>query len=155
MANSRNQLHQAVIQDHFRRPRNRGALDGEAVAGSAHNPFCGDTVKIWVKVEAGTIRDVAFDGRGCSISMAAASILTVAAKGRRACDMGGLRQAFVDGLAPDGATPMPAALGDMRALAGVSRFPSRIRCAVLPFEALEAALRGVAPEMTKAPPPGR
>lgn len=140
MANSRNQLHQALIQDHFRRPRNLGALDGEAVAGIAHNRSCGDTVKIWVKVEAGVVRDVAFDGRGCSISLAAASMLTVVAKNRVANDLGRLQRRFVEGLVLNSPKPMPAELGDMRALAGVSRFPSRVRCAVLPFEAIEAAL---------------
>lgn len=117
-----------------------GALDGGAATGSAHNPACGDTVKMWVKVEAGVVRDVTFDGRGCSISLAAASMLTVVAKNQAASDLGRLREMFVEGLAPDGPKPMPAELGDMRALAGVSRFPGRVRCAVLPFEALQAAL---------------
>lgn len=141
MAGSRSgELHQALIRDHFRRPRNRGALGDDAVSGKAHNPFCGDTICVWARVEDGVLDEVTFDGRGCSISLAAASMFTVVVHGLPASTVGELRQAFVDGLAPDGPT-LPKTLGDLRALSGVGRFPSRIRCAVLPFDALEAALR--------------
>ncbi|MYH53763.1 MAG: SUF system NifU family Fe-S cluster assembly protein [Gemmatimonadetes bacterium] len=140
-ANSGDELHQAVIRDHFRRPRNRGALDPPAASGHAHNPFCGDTVRIWALVDGGRIADVTFDGRGCSISQAAASMLTTLVKGKQVAAVEALRQAFADGLAPDGPA-LPKELGDLRSLAGVKRFPSRVRCAVLPFDALEEALRG-------------
>ena len=138
-ANSGDELHQAVIRDHFRRPRNRGPLDAPATSGHAHNPFCGDTVRIWARVEDGLIADASFDGRGCSISQAAASMLTALVKGKEVTAVDHLRNAFTDGLAPDG-PKLPRALGDLRALAGVKRFPSRVRCAVLPFDALEEAL---------------
>ena len=144
--NRSDELHQAVIRDHFRRPRNRGPLDPPATSGQAHNHFCGDTVRIWARVEDGQIAEVSFDGRGCSISQAAASMLTTLAKGSEVGAVGDLRRAFAQGLAPDGPA-MPKELGDLRALAGVKRFPSRVRCAVLPFDALEEAL---APD----PPPG-
>ncbi len=143
MAVSRSgELHQALIRDHFRRPRNRGILGGDAVCGRAHNPFCGDTVHMWARVEDGTLDEVTFDGRGCSISLAAASMLTVVVHGLPTSSVGELRQAFVDGLAPEGPA-LPKALGDLRALSGVGRFPSRVRCAVLPFDALEDALRNL------------
>jgi len=135
------EIHQAVIRDHFRRPRNRGSLDPPATSGHAHNPFCGDTVRVWVRVEDGRIAEVSFDGRGCSISLAAASMLTVLVKGMQVDAVDGLRRAFADGLTADG-PPLPRRLGDLRALAGVRRFPSRVRCAVLPFDALEEALEG-------------
>lgn len=135
------ELQQAVIRDHFRRPRNRGALDPPAASGHAHNPFCGDTVRMWARVENGRIVEVTFDGRGCAISQAGASMLTTLVGGREVAEVADLRKTFAEGLAPDGPT-LPRALGDLRALAGVRRFPSRVRCAVLPFEALEAALSG-------------
>ena len=135
------EIHQAVIRDHFRRPRNRGSLDPPAASGHAHNPFCGDTVRVWARVEEGRIAEVSFDGRGCSISLAAASMLTTLVKGVEVNAVAGLRRAFADGLTAGG-PELPRRLGDLRALAGVRRFPSRVRCAVLPFDALEEALEG-------------
>ncbi|MCY3546524.1 MAG: SUF system NifU family Fe-S cluster assembly protein [Gemmatimonadetes bacterium] len=140
-ASGTDELHQALIRDHFRRPRNRGALEAPAMSGRAHNRFCGDTVIMWARLEDGLIAEVTFDGRGCAISLAAASMLTSVARGRSAAEIADLRQTFVDGLAPDGPA-LPKEVGDLRALAGVRRFPSRVRCALLPFEALEEALRG-------------
>lgn len=133
------ELHQALIRDHFRRPRNRGALEEPSISGRAHNRFCGDTVVIWARVEDNHLAEVTFDGRGCAISQAAASMLTAVATGKDPDEIARLRQTFVDGLTPE-APPLPKELGDLRALAGVKRFPSRIRCAVLPFDALEDAL---------------
>ena len=147
-ANSGAELQQAVIRDHFRRPRNRGPLDPPAASGHAHNPFCGDTVRVWARVEDGRIADVSFDGRGCTISQAAASMLTALVKGRRVEAVDGLRHEFADGLTPDGPA-LPKELGDLRALAGVKRFPSRVRCAVLPFDALEEALAQAPVQTTK------
>lgn len=132
-------IHQEVIRDHFRRPRNRGPLNAPATSGHAHNPFCGDTVRVWVRVEDGHIAEASFDGRGCSISQAAASMLTALVTGKEVGAVGDLRHAFAEGLAPDG-PEFSKKLGDLRALAGVRRFPSRVRCAVLPFDALEEAL---------------
>lgn len=141
-AKSGDELHQAVIRDHFRRPRNRGALEAPATSGHAHNPFCGDTVRIWARVDGDRIAEVTFDGRGCSLSLAAASMLTTLARGKRIETVAALRTAFTDGLAPEGPA-LPAELGDLRALAGVKRFPSRVRCAVMAFDALEEALAAV------------
>ena len=132
-------LYQALIRDHFRRPRNRGPLEEPAVCGRAHNPFCGDTVQMWALVEGGRLVRIAFDGRGCAISQAAASMLTTVASGLDAAAVRSLRETFVSALTPGG-PPLPGKLGDLRALAGVKRFPNRVRCATLPFEALESAL---------------
>ncbi len=138
--NGSDELHQALIRDHFRRPRNRGPLADPASSGRAHNRFCGDTVRIWVRIVDGRLTEVTFDGRGCAISQAAASMLTAVAKGKEAAAIPALRHTFVQGLEPDAPAP-PQELGDLRALVGVGRFPSRIRCAVLPFDALEEAVR--------------
>ncbi len=96
---------------------------------------------MWARVEDGRIVEATFDGRGCAISQAAASILTTLVGGREVAEVAGFRKTFAEGLAPDGPR-LPSALGDLRALAGVKRFPSRVRCAVLPFDALEDALSG-------------
>ena len=138
-ASGRDELHQTIVRDHFRRPRNRGEMAAATGTGRAHNRFCGDTVVMWARVEADRLTEVAFDGRGCAISLAAASMLTVVAKGLPAEDVPRIRQTFVDGLTPEGEA-LPKELGDLRALVGVRRFPSRVRCAVLPFEALEEAV---------------
>lgn len=140
-ASGSDELHQALIRDHFRRPRNRGALEKPASSGRAHNRFCGDTVLIWTRVEDGRLAEVTFDGRGCAISQAAASMLTTIARGRDVDSIARLRQTFAEGLTPDAAA-LPGDLGDLRAMTGVRRFPTRIRCALLPFDALEDALAG-------------
>lgn len=140
MASGNDELHQALISDHFRRPRNRGPLEGASGTGRAHNRFCGDTVQIWVRIDDDRLAEVTFDGRGCAISQAAASMLTGVARGAKVDAVRELRQAFIDGLDPD-APALPGEFGDLRALVGVGRFPTRIRCAVLPFDALEEAIR--------------
>ena len=138
------ELHQALIRDHFRRPRNRGTLGEDAHQGCAHNRFCGDTVIIRLRLDDdGRIAEIGFDGRGCAISQAAASMLTVLAMGKTIEEVTFLRERFVEGLnaGAKSTDPLPGELGDLRALAGVRRFPSRIRCAVLPFDALQDAQR--------------
>lgn len=132
-------VRQAAISDHFRRPRNRGALGGEAVTGRADNPACGDVVRVWASVSNGEIVQATFDGRGCLLSQAAASMVTVLVRGKTLEAVEGLRSAFAEALQPDG-EGLPAEFGDMRALEGVRRFPSRARCAVLAFDALAGAL---------------
>lgn len=97
-------------------------------------------MRIWARIVDGRLTEVTFDGRGCAISQAAASMLTAVARGRDAEEIVALRRKFVEGLDPEAPAP-PRELGDLRALVGVGRFPSRIRCAVLPFEALEEAVR--------------
>lgn len=142
-----------MIRDHFLHPRNRGALDGPAATGHAHNAHCGDTVRMSVRVEDGVLAKVAFDGRGCTISQAASSMLTKVVAGRSVDSVPGLRSAFAEALASQNAE-VPEALGDLCALVGVRRFPSRVRCAVLPFEALAAALREEAASPPSRPRPG-
>lgn len=138
-AGVRREVHQALISDHFRRPRNRGALDGEAAVGRADNPACGDIVRVWASVSDGEIVRATFDGSGCLLSQAAASMVTALVRGKTLDAVERLRSALAEGLKPD-AEGLPAELGDLRALEGVRRFPSRVRCAVLAFDALAEAL---------------
>ena len=138
-AETRRDVHQALISDHFRRPRNRGALNEAAVMGRADNPACGDIVRVWAGVSDGKIVRATFDGSGCLLSQAAASMVTVLVRGKTLDAVARLRSAFAEGLQPD-AEALPAEFGDLRALEGVRRFPNRARCAVLAFDALAEAL---------------
>ncbi len=135
-------LYQAVIVLHDRAPRNRGALAAPTHAATVDNPLCGDVVTVQLQVDGGVIRDVAFDGHGCALSRAAASIMTtrlrdadVTAARALAAVFARFVRADVDADTDDGAT-----LGDLAAFAGVRRFRSRQACATLPFRALVAAL---------------
>ena len=137
-------LYQAVIVDHDRAPRHHGPLAGATHHATADNPLCGDTVTLHLHLEDGVIRGLSFEGRGCSLSRAAASILTTMLAGRDLASARALSaefEAFVHA-APD--APLDpaaaAALGELAAFAGVRRFRSRRACATLPLRALAAAL---------------
>lgn len=133
------ELYQAVIVDHDRAPRRHGPLAGATHAATADNPLCGDVVTLHLRIEAGVIRDVSFEGRGCALSRAAASIFATMLAGRELADARALAAAFEAFVhaAPD-ATADPA-LGELAAFAGVRRFRSRRACATLPLRALAAA----------------
>lgn len=139
------ELYQATIVDHDRAPRNAGALADPTHQATIDNPLCGDTVTLHARVEGGVIRDIAFDGRGCALSRAAASIMTTRVRGRTtdaARELAAAFERFVQA-APDAAAPEPndrEALGELHAFAGVRRFRSRRVCALLGFRALLRAL---------------
>jgi nitrogen fixation NifU-like protein len=134
-------LYREVILDHYKRPRNRGRLDGEGTAAvDLQNPTCGDEIHLSVAMRDGRITDVRFDGRGCSISMASASMMTEACKGKTVDEAVAIDHDFKRML-----TGQPAAedrLGDLVALSGVAQFPVRIKCATLAWNALVRALGG-------------
>ncbi len=146
-------LYQAVIVDHDRAPRRHGPLAGATHRATADNPLCGDLVTLHLHIEDGLILDASFEGRGCSLSRAAASILTTMLAGRDLASARALSAAFDAFVhaAPDAPTPASAsaaaagsaesaALGDLTAFAGVRRFRSRRACATLPLRALAAAV---------------
>jgi len=143
------ELYQATIVEHDRAPRNAGALADPTHQATIDNPLCGDTVTLHARVEGGVIRDIAFDGRGCALSRAAASIMTTMVRGRTtdaSRDLAAAFERFVQA-APE-AVPEAAVdesndsevLGELRAFAGVRRFRSRRVCALLGFRALLRAL---------------
>jgi nitrogen fixation NifU-like protein len=139
------ELYQATIVDHDRAPRNAGALADPTHQATIDNPLCGDTVTLHARVEGGVIRDIAFEGRGCALSRAAASIMTTMVRGRTTDASRQLAAAFERFVqaAPDTAVPEPndsEELGELRAFAGVRRFRSRRVCALLGFRALLRAL---------------
>jgi len=137
------ELYQQVILDHNQSPRNRRALDGAARHAEGYNPLCGDQVTIHVKLEADRIADVAFEGHGCAISTASASMMTEALKGKTLDEARAMFQAFhtiLTAEAEKDAGPAPDRLGKLAVFAGVCEFPMRVKCATLPWHTLLAAL---------------
>jgi nitrogen fixation NifU-like protein len=135
-------LYQGIVLEHHARPRNFGPLAACTHEARAHNPLCGDTVTLRLRLDAAAIVAAGFEGDGCALCRASASLLTLAVTGRTAADALALA-AELDAFVSPGPEPTPEAtdrLGDLRALGGVREVPSRRRCATLPWEALRAAL---------------
>ena len=135
-------LYQRVVVEHGRHPRNQGALAGATHGARGDNPFCGDRVTVSLILEGDRIAEARFEGAGCAISTASASMMTVALRGRTRAETEALFrdfEALLAGTAP--ATPA-GDLGDLAAFAGVRRFPVRAKCARLPWQTLMAALAG-------------
>ena len=137
-------LYQERILDHYRRPRNRGELPDADARVEHRNPLCGDEVDLSVAMDGERIRALRATARGCSLSVAATSMLTERAPGCTAADMGALRARLGRLMSGDRDAAADETLGDLRAFAGVARVPARRRCVELPFEALERALALVA-----------
>jgi len=133
-------LYQEMILDHYRRPRNKGTLDKADATVEMRNPMCGDEIALQVVFDEDGVSDLRFSGRGCSISQASASMMTQLVKGKGREEIDAIRKQFRDlmlGNAPDADDPR---LGSLRALSGVARFPARVKCALLAWNALESAL---------------
>ena len=138
-------LYQELILDHYRRPRNKGELEGATKSVTMKNPLCGDEVDLHVLLDGDKVSDVKFSGRGCSISQASASMMTQLVKGKSAAEIEQLRDTFRDmvmGTTDANDQSVEKSLGSLRALSGVSRFPARVKCALLAWNALETALAG-------------
>jgi len=138
-------LYQATILDHDRAPRNRGPLPAATHEATIDNPLCGDVVTVRAQIADGAVTAIAFEGRGCALSQAAASIMTTMVRGSgpdAARRLAAMFEQFVQ-TAPDATAPEE--LGELRAFAGVRRFRSRRQCALLPFRALIQALDRAAP----------
>lgn len=133
-------LYQELILDHYRRPRNKGTLPSPTASASLRNPLCGDEVDVHVQVHDGRVADVKFAGRGCSISQASASMMTELVKGRTADEVRALGERFAEMIRGDESAAKDQALGQARALAGVARFPTRVRCALIAWEAMARAV---------------
>ena len=133
-------LYQELILDHYRRPRNRGVLERPTASVSYRNPLCGDEIELTLEVREERVVDARFTARGCSLSLAAASMLTELAKGKTPLELAATHRVFATMLAGDATAAADPGLGDLHAFRGLSRVPGRVRCALLPFEALEHAL---------------
>ena len=132
-------LYQEVILDHNRRPRNFGALPSANHQAEGYNPLCGDKVTVFLDLEDGCIRDLAFQGSGCAISTASASLMTEALKGRTAEEARALFHDF-HGLVTTGEGEGLEELGKLAVFSGVREFPMRVKCATLAWHTLLAAL---------------
>jgi nitrogen fixation NifU-like protein len=130
-------LFQEVILDHYRRPRNKGAPDESTHSIVMNNPLCGDVIELFLGVSGDRIEEVRFEGRGCSISQASASMMTERLKGTKLGDARALSAKFTRLLHGEAGLERDEELGDLRALTGVSRFPVRIKCALLGFNCLQ------------------
>ncbi len=136
-------LYQDLILRHHRRPKHRGALDAPTVEVRVANPTCGDTVSLALRVAAGVITEARFDGEGCAISQASASMMTTGLQGRSLAEAEALATRFGALMAAEPGAAHDPLLGDLRALASVAGFPIRVRCALLAFDALRLALAKV------------
>lgn len=129
-------LYREIILDHYRSPRHKGRVEDPDISARGYNPLCGDDIEITVRLNDGRIDAVAFDGHGCSISQASASMLTEAVMGKplaEALELAvGVRAMFTGEAEID-----PESLGDLEALQGVKRYPVRIKCATLAWNALQ------------------
>jgi nitrogen fixation NifU-like protein len=132
-------LYQEVIFDHYRAPRNRRSLADASHKAEGYNPLCGDRITVYLKIAAGVIEDATFEGTGCAISTATASLMTDALKGRKASDVATLFADFRRMVTSAEASPNPQ-LGKLEVLAGVREFPTRVKCATLAWHTLCAAL---------------
>jgi nitrogen fixation protein NifU and related proteins len=138
-------LYQEVILDHSRRPRNFGPAESATGSARGDNPLCGDKVTVYVQVEGGTVRDVRFEGKGCAISTASASLMTESVRGKTVAEAEALFHRFHGVVtAPPDAQIDVDALGKLAALAGVREYPMRVKCASLAWHTLKAALHGKA-----------
>lgn len=148
------ELYQDIILDHGRHPRNFRALEHPTHLARGHNPLCGDRVTIYLVLDGERIADVSFDGRGCAISTAAASLMTEVLKGKTVAEARALFAKFHAEVTGGMPVEVPEALAEdserLEPLTGVKAYPVRVKCATLPWHAFEAALKGgPAAEMVK------
>jgi len=140
MGNNLDQLYRQVIMDHYKKPRNRGEIQDGALTVNMNNPTCGDRIQLHMIVKDGKIEDAKFDGEGCSISIASASMMTEAIIGLeadKALELSGLFSKMMLGEEFDEGD---FDLGDIEALQGVTKFPARIKCATLAWKAMEKGI---------------
>ena len=132
-------LYRRVIMDHYKTPRNSGAYEDGAVVVEMNNPTCGDRISLQMKVKDGIIEGAKFKGEGCSISLASASMMTDAVKGKKVEEALKIAQDFsalMKGEDPE------FEYEDIQALSGVTKFPARIKCATLPWNAMKKGIEG-------------
>lgn len=143
--NDLRELYQETILDHYRQPRNLGRLADANRTAEGYNPLCGDKVTLYLKVEDGVIRDARFEGAGCAIATASASLMTESIKGKREDEALRLLESM-HGMLTSGSST--GAMGKLEVLAGVHEFPQRVKCATLAWHTMQAALGNVEPTVT-------
>ena len=136
-----NSLYQQLILDHYRKPRNKGELPEKTVEIHMANPVCGDEIRLQLQIEDDRIIEARHVGQGCSISQAAVSMMTKLLKEKSLSEAESLAERFTAMMHGDEDMAKDRAMGDLRALQGVSKFPVRIKCALLAFDALQEAIK--------------
>ena len=137
------ELYQELIVDHSKRPRNFGKLEGANRQASGYNPLCGDKITVYVKVEDNVVREIRFEGIGCAISTASASLMAEKSKGKTLEEAEALFDLFHKMVTVETVEGSAAAeLGKLSVFSGVKEFPVRVKCATLPWHTLRSALRG-------------
>ena len=142
------ELYQELILDHSRRPRNFGELPDASVKVHGDNPSCGDEIHLAIKFDGeGGLEQIKFTGHGCAISQASASLMTMKLKGKKRAEVEQMFRGFHD-LVTSGKNEASKNLGDLQVMRGVRKFPQRVKCAMLPWRAVEQALRQAEGEST-------
>jgi nitrogen fixation NifU-like protein len=137
------ELYQQVILDHYKKPRNYLKLEGATQTAEGYNPLCGDQITVYLQVDGEVIRNITFQGAGCAISQASASMMTASLKGKTRAEAEALFKGFHQLVTEEkGGDSDPAGLGKLGVFAGVREFPIRVKCATLPWHTLRAALEG-------------
>lgn len=145
-------LYQELILDHGRSPRSHGPLEGSTHDAIGHNPLCGDRITVHVRVEGDRVSDVSFEGQGCAISQASASLLTEAVRGKSLPEVLSLFRkvtALVTGRDEDADLETGVELGKLAVFEGVRQYPMRVKCATLAWHTLRNALEGHGAEVAK------
>ena len=143
-------LYQEVILDHNRKPRNWGTLDAPTHSAEGHNPLCGDHIRVTLCVAAEAVDAIRFEGESCAICKASASMMTAAVKGKSRADAARLIAEFRDMATGKLDTGQPHHLGRLTVFAGVRDLPTRVKCAILPWHTLHAALNAEGSVTTEA-----
>jgi nitrogen fixation NifU-like protein len=136
------ELYQDLIKDHSKQPRNFRALAGDHQQVEGYNPLCGDRFTVFLQLEGDIIKDVSFQGTGCAISTASASLMTQSVKGKTLAEAETIFKRFHEFVAGENPNGSEADLGKLVAFAGVRKFPVRVKCATLAWHTLHAALQG-------------
>ena len=148
MSDPLHELYQDIILDHNKRPRHYGVLEGHTHTAEGYNPLCGDKINIYLKLDGDRIEDVRFEAAACAICKASASMMTEELQGKTLAEASQADHRINEILSTD--TEVDIVLdGEYAALAGVRKFPARIKCATLPWHTYEAALKGEAKAVTE------
>lgn len=134
------ELYQELVLDHNSRPRNFRKVSTANHTAEGYNPLCGDRVTVFVEIEDGIVKDIGFQGTGCAISRASASMMTESVKGKSLEEARKLFEKFHDQVAGASSHDHDQDLGDLEAFAGIREYPSRVKCAVLGWHTLKAAI---------------
>ena len=137
-----NDLYQEIILDHSKKPRNCRLLACATSMAEGYNPLCGDKIKLFLDYENGVVRDISFQGSGCAISTASASLMTEVLKGKTKAEAEALLERFHDLLTKEQSAKPGPELGKLAVFSGVREYPARVKCATLAWHTLKAALSG-------------